>query len=141
MGRVKRSFSVATGSSARVLPHFRPGTDAKVAARGQAGDRQHEPARRRTGTAVDGRGCQVRPWSNADSGAGWAPCLGGTTSTDSRASRLQCSFEIAVQRCHELRRRRKHRAQIYLDATLSLKIVCLRRKAAQERIRAVGTTV
>jgi hypothetical protein len=37
IGRVKRPFSVATGCSARLLRHFRPGTDARVAARRQAG--------------------------------------------------------------------------------------------------------
>ena len=37
IGRVKRPFSVATGCSARLLRHFRAGTDARVAARGPAG--------------------------------------------------------------------------------------------------------
>ena len=71
-GRVKHTFSVATGCSARLLWHFRAGTDARVAARGQAGDRPYEPARRRAGAAVDGRGYQVRRWSNAYSCVGWA---------------------------------------------------------------------
>jgi len=34
--------------SARLLRHFRMGTDARVAARGQAGGGRHAPARRRT---------------------------------------------------------------------------------------------
>ena len=56
IGRVTRPFSVATGCSARLLRHFRAGTDARVAARGQAGGREHEPARRRTRVCSDGGG-------------------------------------------------------------------------------------
>jgi hypothetical protein len=52
MVRVKHGFSAAMGCSARLLRHFRAGADAKVAARRQPGDRPHEPARRRTGTAA-----------------------------------------------------------------------------------------
>ena len=36
------------------------------------GGGRHAPARRRTRRAVDGRGYQVRRWSNSYSGAGWA---------------------------------------------------------------------
>jgi hypothetical protein len=44
--------------------------NAKVAARGQAGGRRHEPARHRAETSVDGLGYQVRRWSNSKAGVG-----------------------------------------------------------------------
>ena len=74
IGRVKRSFSVATGCSARLLRHFRAGTDARVAGCGQAGGREHEPARRRTPTSGGGGGggYQLRRWSNSKAGAHWS---------------------------------------------------------------------
>jgi hypothetical protein len=54
---VKRGSSVATGCSARLLRHFRVGTDAREAPRGQAGDRQHELVGRRTRVSGDRGGC------------------------------------------------------------------------------------
>jgi hypothetical protein len=39
---------------------------------GQAAGGRHEPARRRSETSVDGRGYQVRRWSNSKAGANWS---------------------------------------------------------------------
>lgn len=58
--RVKRGFSAAMGCSARLSSYFCAGADAKVAARGQAGGRGHEPARRRT--EMSGGGSGYRFW-------------------------------------------------------------------------------
>ena len=72
VGRVKRRFAAATGCSARLWWHFPAGADAGVAARGQAGGGEHEPARRRTGMSSDGGGYQLRRWSNSKAGADWS---------------------------------------------------------------------
>jgi len=72
IGRVKRPFAVAMGCSARLLRHFRAGPDARVAVRGQARRREHEPARRRTQTSGGGCSYQLRRWSNSKAGAGWS---------------------------------------------------------------------
>ena len=58
------------GCSARLSLYFGAGAEAKAAARGQAGGRRHEPARRRAETSGDGRGYPVRRWSNSKAGVG-----------------------------------------------------------------------
>ena len=67
LSAVESIKSLATGAW-----HFRVGTDARVAARGQAGGREHEPARRRTQTSSDGGGYQLRRWSNSKAGVDWS---------------------------------------------------------------------
>jgi len=60
-------------AAARLLRHLLSGTDARVAVRGQAGGREHEPARRRTKTSGgDGGSYQLTRWSNSKAGADWS---------------------------------------------------------------------
>jgi hypothetical protein len=61
---VKRRSSAAKGCSARWWSYFLAGADTRVAARGQAGGRRLEQARRRAQASVDGR-YQAMRWSNS----------------------------------------------------------------------------